>query len=87
MLLSDAFWLFLAKPVTRGEKYSPPLEKCVGYSLKILDIAQKIYHCVARLFSTTVYGSEILDIVQKIWAPFGKLFAPPGAPNWLRACS
>jgi len=26
-----------------------------------------------------------LDIVQKIWAPLGKLFAPPGVPNWLRA--
>jgi len=28
-----------------------------------------------------------LDIVQKIWAPLGKLFAPPGVPSWLRACS
>jgi len=26
-----------------------------------------------------------LDIVQKMWGPLGKLFAPPGAPSWLRA--
>jgi len=26
-----------------------------------------------------------LDIFQKILAPFGKLFAPPGVPSWLRA--
>jgi len=45
----------------RGENSSIPLEKCVGYSLKIS------------------------DIVQKIWDPLRKLFAPPGAPSWLRA--
>jgi len=27
-----------------------------------------------------------LETVQKIWAPFRKLFAPPGAPRWLRGC-
>jgi len=32
------------------------------------------------------HNLEILDIVQKIWAPLGKLFAPPGGLNWLRAC-
>jgi len=34
------------RPVTKGgdariENFSPPLEKCIGYSLKILDITQK----------------------------------------------
>jgi len=28
-----------------------------------------------------------LDIVQKILTAQGKLFAPPGVPSWLRACS
>jgi len=36
-----------SRPVTRGfaplEKFSPPLEICVGYSLKLLDIVQKIW--------------------------------------------
>jgi len=37
-----------SKPVTRGdeaplENFLPPLEKCVGYSLKILDVVQKFW--------------------------------------------
>jgi len=43
--------------------FSPPLKKCAGRSLKLL------------------------DVVHKMWAPLRKLFAPPGVPSWLRACS
>jgi len=32
-------------------------------------------------------SSNLLDTVQKIWAPLKKLFAPLGAPSWLRACT
>jgi len=32
------------------------------------------------------HNLKTFDIVQKFWAPLGKLFAPPGVPNWLRAC-
>ena len=41
-------------PVTRGdelENFSLPLEKCVGYSLKILDIVQKICDPLKNLFA------------------------------------
>ena len=30
---------------------------------------------------------KLLDTVQKFWTPLRKLFAPPGVPSWLRACS
>jgi len=58
----------LHRPVTRGgakpaRNFFASLEKCVGYSVKIL------------------------DIVNNIWSPLRKLFAPPGVPSWLRACS
>ena len=61
----------LRRSVTRGgaggresplENFSPPLEKCVGHILKILQINSKNL------------------------GPFGKVFAPPGVPSWLRAC-
>ena len=43
------------RPVTRGakpplEKFSPHLEKCVGHNLKILDIVQKIWVSIGKLF-------------------------------------
>jgi len=48
-----------SRPVTRGckegegplEIFSPPLEKCVGYSLKLLDIVQKIWAPLRQLFA------------------------------------
>ena len=33
------------------EHFSPPLEKCVGYSLKLLDIVQKIWAPLRKLFA------------------------------------
>ena len=33
------------------ENFSPPLEKCVGYSLKISDIVQKIWAPLRKLFA------------------------------------
>jgi len=33
------------------EKFSPPLEKCVGRSLKLLDIVQKIWSPLRKLFA------------------------------------
>jgi len=33
------------------EKFPPPLEKFVGYSLKILDIVQKIWALLRKLFA------------------------------------
>jgi len=45
----------LTRTVTRGakpplENFSPPLEKCVGHSFKILDIVQKIWAPLGKLF-------------------------------------
>jgi len=37
------------RPVTRGTKF--PLEECVGHSLKILDIVQKIWAPLGKLFA------------------------------------
>jgi len=31
------------------------------------------------------HNLKILDTVEKLRAPLRKLFAPPGAPSWLRA--
>jgi len=47
------------RPVTRGaqggeaplENFSPSLEKCVGHSLKLLDIVQKIWAPLGKLFA------------------------------------
>jgi len=44
------------RPVTRGgealpRKFSPPLEKCVGHRLKLLDIVQKILAPLRKLFA------------------------------------
>jgi len=47
------------RPVTRGEQggeaplenFSAPMEKCVGYNLKILDIVQKIRVPLGKLFT------------------------------------
>jgi len=33
------------------ENFSPPLEKCVGHSFKILDIVQKIWASLGKLFA------------------------------------
>jgi len=38
-----------AKPAL--ENFSPTLEKCVGHSLKILDMVQKILALVGKLFA------------------------------------
>jgi len=42
----------------------------------------------SRIKSATRGGFRPLEKcvghVQKIWTPFGKLFAPPGVPSWLR---
>jgi len=35
--------------------FSPPLEKCVGHSLKILDIVQKILAPLRKLFSHLLF--------------------------------
>jgi len=48
------------RPATRGakptlEKYSPPLEKCVGHSLKLLDIVSKIWVPLRKLFAPLVF--------------------------------
>jgi len=50
-LAKDHLGQVLSRPVIRGvqgakpplEKFSLPLEKCVGHSLKMLDIVQKIW--------------------------------------------
>jgi len=47
--------VMVIRPVTRGdeaplENYSPLLEKCVGHNLKILDIVQKIWAPLGKLF-------------------------------------
>jgi len=44
------------RPVTRGgealsRKFFAPLEKCVGYSLKLLNIIQKIWAPLRKLFA------------------------------------
>ena len=47
------------RPVTRGaqrgeatlENFRPPLEKCVGHSLKTLDIVQKIWVPLGKVFA------------------------------------
>jgi len=49
----------LSRPVTRGgagwanlpRKFFSPLEKCIGYSLKILDIFKKIWAPLRKLFA------------------------------------
>jgi len=50
----------IGRPVTRGgaggakpslENLSPPLEKCVGYNFKILDIVQEIWTSLGKLFA------------------------------------
>jgi len=50
----------ITRPVTRGAqggrspplaKFSPPLEKCVGNSLKLLDTVQKIWGPLRKLFA------------------------------------
>ena len=50
----------VARPVTRGQvqgveapstKFFAPLEKCVGDNLKILDIVQKIWAPLGKLFA------------------------------------
>jgi len=33
------------------ENVSPPLEKCVGHSLKLLDMVQKIWAPLGKLFA------------------------------------
>jgi len=52
--------LAATRPVTRGgageakyplEKFSTPLDKCVGYSLKIVYIVQKIWAPLRKLFA------------------------------------
>ena len=48
-----------ARPITRGaqggkahlENFSPSLEKCVGYSLKVLDTVQKIWASLRKFFA------------------------------------
>jgi len=45
-----------ARSITRGakpplENFSPPLKKCVGQNLKILDIVQKIWAHLGKLFA------------------------------------
>ena len=44
------------KPVTGGGEalrkfFAPPLEKCVGHRLKLLDIVQKIWAPLGKLFA------------------------------------
>jgi len=46
----------ICRPVTRGgeatlETFLPPLEKGVGYSLKMLDIVQKLWAPLRKLFA------------------------------------
>jgi len=48
------------------EKVSPPLEKCVGYSLKILDIVQKIWAPLRKLFTPPGVPSW-LRACLKLW--------------------
>jgi len=48
--------LLSSRPVTRGGKtalkfFSPPLEKCVGHRLKLLDIIQNIWAPLRKLFA------------------------------------
>ena len=49
-------WRSESRPVTRGreaplEKFSLPLQKCVGHSLKILEIVWKIWALLGKLFA------------------------------------
>jgi len=54
----SVFVLGSTRPVTRGaqrgeaplESFSPPLEKFVGYILKLLDIVEKIWAPLGKLF-------------------------------------
>jgi len=59
----------ISRPVTRGgageakpplEKFSPSLEKCVGYNLKILDIVQKVCAPLRKLFAPPGVPSWLL---------------------------
>jgi len=59
-----------AKPTL--ENFRPPPEKCVGHSLKILDIVQNIWAPLGKLFALLVsqagYGSE-WDMCKKFEKP------------------
>jgi len=46
------------------ENFSPPLEKCVGHNLKILDIVQKIWAPLGKLFAPPGVPSWL-----RAWAP------------------
>jgi len=52
MVFRACFLRNIARPVTRGAlENSCPLQKCVGRSLKILDIVQKIWAPLGKLFA------------------------------------
>jgi len=40
-----------------------------------------------RLEKYVGHSLKLLDAVQKFLAPLRKIFAPPGVPSWLRACT
>ena len=44
------------------ENFSLPLEKCVGHSLKLLDIVQKIWAPLGKLFALLVAQADVLTI-------------------------
>ena len=52
-----------AKP--HPENFSPPLEKCVGHSLKILDIVQEMWAPLGKLFIPPAVPSWL-----RAWATF-----------------
>jgi len=60
------------RPVTRGdedpqEKSFPPLETCVGHSLKLLDIVQKIWDPVRKLFAPPGVPSWLRTCLKPSW--------------------
>ena len=48
-------------------KFSPHLEKCVGHSLKILDIVQKIWAPLGKLFAPPGVPSWLRTWSQTLW--------------------
>jgi len=56
-----------AKPLQ--ENFLPPLEKCVGYSLKLLDIVQKIWAPLKKKFGSLSENSSSLLVSQAGYGP------------------
>ena len=59
----------------RPKKFSPPLEKCVGHSLKILGIVQKILAPLGKLFAPPGVPSWLL----------ARMEPQPSRIDWLKA--